>query len=50
MARVAAGGLAHIYLDVLLGLGHRDGFIRYVISASDPGVHNWVDTAGHLER
>lgn len=24
-----------------------DGYIRYVVSPSDPGVHNWIDTTGH---
>ncbi len=26
-----------------------DGFIRYIISHNDPGVWNWLDTAGHNE-
>jgi len=26
-----------------------DGKIRYVISATDPGVPNWLDTAGYPE-
>jgi hypothetical protein len=25
-----------------------DGSVRFVISARDPGVPNWLDTAGHL--
>jgi hypothetical protein len=25
----------------------RDGVVRVVVSARDPGVHNWLDTAGH---
>jgi hypothetical protein len=24
-----------------------DGFVRYVVSAKDPGVPNWLDTAGY---
>ena len=26
-----------------------DGFVRYVVSLEDPGVQNWLDTAGHRE-
>ena len=29
------------------GLVDRDGVFRTVISAGDPGVHNWLDTAGY---
>jgi Protein of unknown function (DUF1214) len=29
------------------GLVDRDGIFRTVISACDPGVHNWLDTAGY---
>jgi hypothetical protein len=25
----------------------QDGVVRVVVSARDPGVHNWLDTAGH---
>ena len=24
-----------------------DGVLRVVVAASDPGVHNWLDTTGH---
>jgi len=27
-----------------------DGMFRAVVSAKDPGVANWLDTAGHAER
>lgn len=26
-----------------------DGLVRYVVSLEDPGVQNWLDTAGHRE-
>ena len=26
-----------------------DGHVRYVVSPRDPGVQNWLDTAGHTE-
>jgi Protein of unknown function (DUF1214) len=29
------------------GIVDRDGIFRTVISARDPGVHNWLDTAGY---
>jgi hypothetical protein len=29
------------------GVVDADGVLRTVISAQDPGVHNWLDTAGH---
>ena len=28
-------------------LSDMDGRIRFVVSASDPGVHNWLDSGGH---
>src|SRR5262249_20094556 len=28
---------------------NRDGTYTYVLSASDPGVHNWIDTSGTHE-
>jgi len=34
-------------LNDMQGIVDRDGIFRTVISARDPGVHNWLDTAGY---
>ncbi len=36
-------------LNKVQSLANRDGTYTYVVSAVDPGVHNWVDTSGTHE-
>ena len=36
-------------LNKAQSVANRDGSYTYVVSASDPGVHNWVDTSGTHE-
>ncbi len=37
----------HSSLNDAQALPDPDGKLRIVVSAQDPGVHNWLDTAGH---
>jgi hypothetical protein len=36
-------------LSHLQAVPDEDGVTRYVVAGRDPGVHNWLDTAGHNE-
>src|SRR5207247_1570169 len=39
----------HRQLNKAQSLPNRDGSYTYVVSAVDPGVHNWIDTSGTHE-
>jgi len=38
-----------VSLTTAMSAPEPDGCVTYVVSAQDPGVHNWIDIAGHQE-